>query len=78
MSAQELNGWRYFFETEPFGETRDNWHMAVLASILANVNRKPGTKPLTVTDFMYTDPVTAKEKREKETLAWFEKRSEPD
>lgn len=46
---------------EPFGSQRDNWHMAVLASILSRVHTPKGKRAPTVEDFMFVDPETRKE-----------------
>ena len=78
MSARELNEWFEFYNLEPFGEVRDNWHMAVVAHILANANRRPSAPPAKISDFMHVDPETARERREQAVIAWFEQHSEPN
>lgn len=72
MPARELVEWIEYETLEPFGAWRDNWHAAVIASILANVNRKPGTPPVSMADFFYTDPATAQEQKEAAMIAFIE------
>lgn len=57
---------------EPFGQWRDNWHMSVLASILANVNRGVGTPVISPSEFMYEDPEDVRTRKDKEMLAWLD------
>ena len=47
---------------DPFGASRDNWHMAVQAQMFAAVHTRRGVKPPSVHDFLYQAP---EEKREK-------------
>ena len=75
MSAAELREWYEFYNLEPFGDTRDNWHTAMLATILVNANRKPSSPAAKLQEFMYTDSQTAREREEKRVLAWFEDNS---
>lgn len=57
---------------EPFGAWRDNWHMAVFASMYANAHRKPGGKAMSPADFFYMDQQTRQERADAEMLAKFE------
>ena len=41
-----------FFAIEPFGEAREDLRMAILASVLVNVNRGKNQKVFTPQDFM--------------------------
>lgn len=74
MPASELLEWMEYERLEPWGSWRDNWHHALNASILANVNRDPKRKstPFTVADFMYEDPESAQKRRDLAALAWFD------
>ena len=51
---------------EPFGAIRDNWHAALIASILANAYRDPKRPPPKFKDFFYVDEDTAQEDKDKE------------
>lgn len=72
MPASEFLEWMEYERVEPFGSWRDNYHAALSASILANVHRKPGTPPVPLSDFFYTDPETSAEKQDEMMLAFFE------
>lgn len=69
-----LAEWMEYDRLEPFGSWRDNWHMAVLTSIVANANRDPKKRaqPFSPSDFFYVDSETRQEQKDRETLAWFE------
>lgn len=58
MSARELLGWMQYDQIEPFGSARDNWHMAVLASLYANRTRAQHDAAVSVADFMFSDAET--------------------
>tara|TARA_R100000951_G_scaffold90032_2_gene78181 strand:- start:4989 stop:5258 length:270 start_codon:yes stop_codon:yes gene_type:complete len=64
MSYKELNGWSRYYEEQPFGSWRDNYHSAIIASMLWNVNSGKG-KSKTPDDFMLKP---AKERSKSETL----------
>ena len=53
---------------EPFGSWRDNWHMAVLATITANAARNPKHQPIRPDVFFYKDPESAADERDQEML----------
>lgn len=61
--------WREFAYLEPFGSQRDNWHAAMIASILANAHRDPQSEPMGMDRFFYLDPESAREAEELRTLA---------
>ena len=67
MSSSEFSEWQAYYELEPFGAWRDNWHFAQLTALLFNINRGSG-KALSPADFMYVDAETAQEKRDMEFL----------
>lgn len=43
------------FEIEPFGTWRDNWHMAQLTALIANVHRGKNQPAFKAGDFMWRD-----------------------
>ena len=54
MSSRELSEWMAFFSLEPWGADIEDWRFAMLASVIANVNRDPKKrkKPYKPSDFM--------------------------
>lgn len=52
MSGQELAEWRAFSLLEPFGEERADMRSAMVAQILANVNRGKDQAPFKLEDFL--------------------------
>lgn len=54
MSSKEFAEWMAYAQIEPFGDERADMRMAILASLIANVNRDPKKKstPYEVSDFM--------------------------
>ena len=55
MPSSELTEWLAYYRLEPFGQERDNWHSATLASILVNTNRRKNTPAVPPSEFMYKD-----------------------
>ena len=54
ISGRQLAEWMAYARLEPFGEERADLRMAILAALIANVNRDPKKKssPYEVSDFM--------------------------
>lgn len=52
MSGREFLDWQTYYVIEPFGQWRDDYHAGMISSIVANVNRKAGSKPYSPEDFM--------------------------
>lgn len=53
LGAGELEKWLKYYEQEPFGQMRDNWHAAQLACIYINSNRPRNSQAATIDDFLY-------------------------
>src|SRR5262245_28978578 len=51
MSAEEFTAWRGLDAWAPIGDERADRHAALIATILANVNRDPKREPFTLDDF---------------------------
>lgn len=69
--------WQEYERLEPFGAWRDNWHMAVLASLLANIHRDPKKcGVVSPSEFMFSDPQTAQERADLDMVARFEARAD--
>ncbi len=58
MSSRELAEWRAYDRLEPIGEPRADFRMAVLTSLIANVNRDPekAKEPFEPSDFAWRGP----------------------
>jgi hypothetical protein len=54
MTSAELSGWLAFSSVEPIGDDREDFRMAMLCSLIANVNRDPAKRaePFTPMDFI--------------------------
>lgn len=54
MTSAEYTGWIAYYNAEPFGRECDDISRAVLAALIANVNRNPKThpEPFTFKDFL--------------------------
>lgn len=52
MGAEEFDRWCRYFQEEPWGVTRDNFHAALIASTIANVHRGKKSRAFRVSDFM--------------------------
>jgi len=55
--------WMAYYSLEPFGPRRDNIHAGLIASTLANCNRRKNSKPFTPNDFMLKDEETQKQEK---------------
>lgn len=72
MPASEMLEWMEFERIEPFGPWRDNWHTALLATILANAHRDPKSPKVQMRDFFFVDPETDQEQRDAEMIAFLD------
>lgn len=54
MTSLDVAEWKAYFSVEPFGESRADLRMGILASLIANVNRdrKKKPEPFVPADFM--------------------------
>jgi hypothetical protein len=52
VSSEELTLWKAFDTREPIGDTRMDFGFGVVASTVANVNRKPHSETFKPSDFM--------------------------
>ena len=52
MPAVEVSAWRAFYRISPFGDYRSDVGVGVIASTIANVNRRKGASPYSPDDFM--------------------------
>jgi hypothetical protein len=56
MSSVEFIEWIAYYRLEPWGYEADNWRAGMIASVIANANRKKGKKAYKPTDFMPEEP----------------------
>lgn len=52
MDSQEFCDWLAYDRVDPFGESRADLRTALLASIIANVNRGKNQPPFKIEDFL--------------------------
>lgn len=52
ISSRELTEWAAFLQLEPHGEERADLRAGIIASTIANANKKKGTSPFKPEDFM--------------------------
>jgi hypothetical protein len=52
MSARTFAEWQAYCSLEPFGPQADFWRAGMIASMIANVNRKKNAQPFKPEDFM--------------------------
>lgn len=69
LTARQLLDWERYSQIEPFGEERDDYRAASIASTIANVNRGAGQRAYSLSDFllkfnspMHTHTQTVEEK----------------
>ena len=53
MPSNELTEWFAFMMVEPIGEERADMRAALIASTLANINRKKTRTPYQIKDFLF-------------------------
>lgn len=61
MSSKEFSLWEAAIQAQPRGVERDNYHSAIIASLLANIHAPKG-KRYTIADFMHEDEDTKKQR----------------
>jgi len=64
--------WLEFYEIEPWGAWRDNFHAAMVACLIANAHRDPKKKAFGMSEFFYLDAQTSAEKKDEALLAFLE------
>ena len=51
VDAREFREWQAEYRIEPWGDVREDLRSGVVASTIANVNRRRGSQPFKATDF---------------------------
>jgi Protein of unknown function (DUF4035) len=75
MSVRELDDWAAYWQVEPWGPWRDNVHAGLIASVVANVNRRSGSRAFSYVDFMLADRDPAAEKAKAANIVSFFRRA---
>jgi len=52
LTAKQFMEWEYYAQLEPFNELRQDYRVASILQMLANVNRGPNDKPYSLADFL--------------------------
>lgn len=52
MSIRLFRQWRAYYDLEPFGEERADYRAASIVATLVNLNRRKGTSPRPVSEFV--------------------------
>jgi hypothetical protein len=76
MGSSELSEWRLFWEREPWGPYRDNFHAAMICSLIANAFRGKG-KAVSYQDFMLVDREAYNKKKTGDFISWMSKVAKP-
>lgn len=77
MPSSEMTEWLAYYKLEPFGQERDNWHAALIASILANINRRKNAPATPISEFMYKDRDSRKQAETQGFLAGLKALAKP-
>jgi hypothetical protein len=64
MTAEEFGLWQYEYSTRPWGDIRNDMMGSIIASTVANVNRRPEAEPFNAYDFL---PKYGKKVQEEQT-----------
>ena len=75
LPAEEVLGWQAYYQTNPFGSWRDNFHSATIAHILAMANRNPKRPAPEIKDFFYLDKTSREKDRDTATILFFDSKA---
>jgi len=51
MTSKEYEDWKAFYQVEPFGDARADYRAGVIASVVANANKKKSARRVKPLDF---------------------------
>ena len=71
LPASEVEGWRAFYNVQPFGPWRDNYHSAMVAHILAQAYGDPKRSGPVMSDFFFKDAATQQREKDEKILNFF-------
>lgn len=66
-----------YYNLEPFGAWRDNWHAAMLLALQVNQKRGPGVPAISAEEFMFKDTATEKRDQIRKMMARFNALAQP-
>lgn len=69
IGSAELTEWAAYYRIEPFGQWRDNWHAAIIASMLGNRWRGKTDPVKTEDDFIFRTTEQHKQRQTEKTIA---------
>lgn len=69
MTEGEFQRWIKYYNKKPFGADRDNYHTALICSLLVNINRGKGQPAAKVADFMHRDVSEIRKTNIQQTMA---------
>ena len=52
LTSKQVSEWMAYYNIEPWGEGQGFYQAGIIASLIANVNRKKGAKPFKPKDFI--------------------------
>lgn len=68
LGSGEFSEWKAYYNIEPFGQERDNWNAAQIASTVANCSGRT-KKTMQIHDFMFAHPDVKRARETKQTLS---------
>lgn len=71
LPFRELQRWARFWEVEPWGPARDNWHAARICMAVLLPHLRKGAK-LNIKDFLFESRQDAQIRQKRELVAWLE------
>ena len=71
MPAAEVAEWHAFYQIDPFGSWRDNYHSATIAHILGNVNRQSNSPKVPMEQYFYMTHEEARRLKTERTIKFF-------
>ena len=71
LGSGELSKWYAYYQIEPFGQWRDNYHAAIIATCVANYsgNTKQARQ---IDEFIYQHIDVVREKETMRTMKWLD------
>ena len=71
-SSLEFTYLKKYYQMEPFGAVRDNWHMAVLASQFASAHTGKGRTPPKMSAYFYKDKTKQEDEQSNNFLTFLQ------
>ncbi len=71
-----MREWLEFYDLEPWGAWRDNFHAATIAQTVAQTVQRKGGQRIDPQRFFYEDATTRQERRDGAALLFFERKAD--